>query len=155
MSYKQKGGSNPLRKNFPGAFKQAPEMTEAEIEASIQQANADFGSGAEVVGGTRMYDEMSLNMRKANSPEDSESYVKQLENIASQTGNPKHVEQYKTARDAYNDTWGGKTQIKGGGTVNRNFHPSNWHKEMNTTDISDEQREIRNTASVPDFRNPW
>tara|TARA_R100001230_G_C5554699_1_gene81194 strand:+ start:88 stop:570 length:483 start_codon:yes stop_codon:yes gene_type:complete len=145
---------NPFQKNFPGAFKQAPEMTEEEIEANIQRAKADFDEGAEVLGKTNMYEEMSLNMRKSNSPEDSELYVRKLENIASQTGNPKHVEQFKTARDAYNATWGGKQQLSGGGTVNRDFHARTWHKDMNTSDVSDEQRRIRETSFVPDFDNP-
>lgn len=39
---------NPFEKNFPGAFKQAPEMTDAEIQANIERAKADFGSGAAV-----------------------------------------------------------------------------------------------------------
>tara|TARA_Y100000361_G_C11100034_1_gene311339 strand:- start:73 stop:558 length:486 start_codon:yes stop_codon:yes gene_type:complete len=37
---------NPFQKNFPSSFKQ--EMTDAEIEAHIQRAKADFGSGAAV-----------------------------------------------------------------------------------------------------------
>ena len=152
--FKLKGGKNPFEKNFPSSFKQAPEMTEAEIQANIERAKADFDEGAEVLGKTNMYEEMSLNMRKSNSPEDSELYVKKLENIASQTGNPKHVEQYKTARDAYNATWGGQQQLSSGGTVNRNFRPSNWHEDMRTGDVSDDQRVIRETAFVPDFKNP-
>ncbi len=40
---------NPFQKNFPGAFKQAPEMTEAEIEANIQRAEEfNQGKGATV-----------------------------------------------------------------------------------------------------------
>ena len=39
---------NPFQKNFPGAFKQTPEMTDAEIQANIERAKADFGSGAAV-----------------------------------------------------------------------------------------------------------
>ena len=46
--FKLKSGNNPFQKNFPGAFKQASEMTDAEIEAHIQRAKADFGSGATV-----------------------------------------------------------------------------------------------------------
>ena len=47
MAYKQRGGSNPLQKNFPSSFKQ--EMTEDEIQANIQQAmEFNDGKGAEV-----------------------------------------------------------------------------------------------------------
>ena len=52
MAYKQPGGMNPFRKNFPSSFKQGdPEDAQQEglsDEELIERSKAQFGEGAEV-----------------------------------------------------------------------------------------------------------
>lgn len=86
---------NPFQKNFPGAFKQAPEMTEAEIQANIERAM----DAAEVAETTHMYDEAARKMQKVGR-DASQTYIKNLQHIAQRTNNPKHIQQLHTAIDA-------------------------------------------------------
>ena len=109
MAYKQPGGMNPFRKNFPSSFKQGdPEDVQQEglsDEELIERSKAQYREGAEVVGTTSMYEDATTKMKKTGQ-EGSATYIKNLQNIAQKTSNPKHIEQYNVARDAFAALYG-------------------------------------------------
>ena len=133
MAYKQPGGMNPFRKNFPSSFKQGdPEDVQQEgvtDEELIERSKAQFGEGAEVAASTRMWDEATTKMKKTGQ-EGSSTYVTNLQHIAQRTNNPKHIQQYNVARDAYEDIYG-----ESGG------HRRSWRTDVEGVDSDLEIRE--------------
>ena len=133
MSYKQKGGSNPFMKNFPSSFKQGDvEGTQQEgvtNEELIERSKAQFGEGAEVAASTRMWDEATTKMKKTGQ-EGSSTYVSNLQSIAQKTENPKHIQQYNVARDAYEDLYG-----------DSGSHSRSWRTDVESVDSDLEIRE--------------